>query len=150
VGGQPAGIDGGIISIAGENAALRADAAPLPLWASPRARLIGFDCPHQRGRVTLQGSRPFQQSGRGGGHIRALEPLSEQLVHQVGEPARTACFPRTSPQVLVTNVERHLAWHMDEHYSLIGSAILYIAPESAQLEAYTAHVFAAAGRRPDA
>jgi hypothetical protein len=90
----------------------------------------------------LQGSRPLQQRGRRGGHVRALEPLSEQLVHQVGEPSRSACFPRTSPQVLVTNVERYLAWHMDEHYSLIGSAILCIAPESAQLEAYTAHVFA--------
>lgn len=81
----------------------------------------------------LHGSRPLQQRGRRGGHIRALEPLSEQLVHQIGEPSRSACLPRTSPQVLVANVECYLAWHMDEHYSPIRSAVLCNAPESAHL-----------------
>src|ERR671912_180858 len=131
---------GGIISTAGSNAALRAAAAPLPLWASPRACLIGFECPHQRRRLMLQGSRPLQQRGRRGGHIRALEPLPEQLVHQVGEPSRSACLPRTSPQVLVANVECYLAWHMDEHYSPIRSAVPCNAPEVRTLSVYCARI----------
>ena len=103
-GREPAGIDGGIISprVTMQRYGGRGAAAAV---GSPRACLIGFECPHQRGRLMLQGSRPFQQRGRRGGHIRALEPVSEQLVHQVGEPARSASFPRTAPQVLVTNVE---------------------------------------------
>ena len=99
----------------------------------------------------LQGSRPLQQRGRRGGHIRALEPLPEQLVHQVGEPSRSACLPRTSPQVLVANVECYLAWHMDEHYSPIRSAVPCNAPESAHLERILrTYCVAAAVAGPDA
>ena len=76
-----------------------------------RPRFLALHGLNERFGIEPQPTRALQQRRRRGAHVGSLEPVPEALVHCVRQPARPARFTRTSPEVLIADVERDFTGH---------------------------------------